>query len=374
MNKATVREILETSGFKIIDPETRLTAALEGLKSSHDAIFVFSGGRAGQFLGLINIYYSLVKKKLPAGAKVLSGIYHPPGLLASDHLSEAARLMVESRVYRLPVFIEPNEFVGVVSFAGILKQILLWPELSASVKEALVYKKPITIFRKASVGEARRLIITRKTSRLIVVDETNKPIGVISTYDLRKAFSQPKESIHFLSRVAIKKEAEEEKVERFMSRNLVFALETAQARLAVEKILNSQAGSVLVFNQKGEATGIISVRDILKMVWQKETLLKRLRLLFHARLPFNQEDRENLFNRTYALFLKDSILAAKIKRASLVFKAIAKEKIGKPLIEVSANIRTTDEKNINLKAKGRKIWLVLKRVVAKIKRQLVKKS
>lgn len=270
MKQIKARDILSKSGFNKTSTQSTISSVYSNLKSAHDAVFVFD---ENEFKGLVNLYYSLLKKRPPGKAKIRTVIYNPPKIDLQLPISEVARLMLESRVYQLPVFNTEAVFQGSIEARRILRWALKLPHFSKSVSEVFYLKKPFYIYLKDGVDKGRNLMINQKVSRLLVLDKTNKLVGIVSSYDLRHAFSSPVETIHFMSRTPIKRELGNLKIEKFYKKNIISIRASESAKKVIESILENDVGSVLVFDSKGKSIGLVSTRDILKYIW--ETLGKK---------------------------------------------------------------------------------------------------
>ena len=137
----TVRKVLKKGGFKKASPEDKISTILPGLQSTHDAVFVFDGQ---SFLGVVNLYYSFINKRVGPSEKLKNCLYHPPVITPETSILEASRLMVESRVYILPV-IDKGKFLGVAFAENILGLVKRWDVFNVKVKQALSPRKLIFV-------------------------------------------------------------------------------------------------------------------------------------------------------------------------------------------------------------------------------------
>ena len=130
MTEATAKQLLKRSGFKKATPTTKVTSIIAKLQSTHDAVFIFQGD---QFLGIVNLYHSFLGKRVNPQQKVDACLYHPPVLAPETPAIEIARLMVESRIYRLPV-LRKDQFLGVVFAEDLLRWARKLPLFKISIE------------------------------------------------------------------------------------------------------------------------------------------------------------------------------------------------------------------------------------------------
>lgn len=362
------KDILEKSGFKRTSPQTTIAAVFSQLRSSHDAVFVFEEEK---FLGLINIYYSFLKKRPPSQAKVARCLYHPPRLDQETSIAEIARLMVESRVYWLPIFDGKEKFLGVVSAQRLLRWLAQQPLANQPVGKLFSLKQPLFISLKDGVGKARKMMMERKTSRLLVTDREGRLAGIISSYDLRQPFSSPVETVHFLSRAPMKKEVANISVEKFIHRNLISVKEKDRLGVAVKAILREEVGSVAVFSAGGSRPiGLLSIRELLKLIWRIYGKGMPPGVEITMRQPVNSRQRQEVLAKVEQAINRQPLLARRVKNIRLVFDWLAKKDVRQPLIEIRALVTIDKNQSLRAKVRGRKIDLMINQLIAHLKKQL----
>jgi len=363
----TVKTIIKLSGFKKTSPETRITGILSQLKSTHDAIFVFKGKR---FLGVINLYHSLLGKKVNPQEKAESRLYHPPILSLTDSLVETARLMVESRLYRLPV-LKGDNFLGVV-FA---EDVLNWAKgkgfLNALIKDSLKLRKPFFINSKGSINQAIHLMIDNRTNRLLVTDRENKVLGLLSLYDLRRFFTKPSERISFLMRVPIKKEFADQPIAGLYHHPVISLLESEPVFKGVEVIIKNNIGSLVIFpdSREHKPSGLATLRDLLKFV---AGLGKSSDPVFLGR-GFGKQKlklaKKVVFKKIKSL-LDNPLFSSQVEKINLSLREVAKSgrEVRLPLMEVTALIRLKKSNQwFRAKVKGRRLAFMADEMINKLK-------
>lgn len=112
---------------------------------------------------------------------------NPISIAESASLAEAAKLLDTRKITGLPVVDASGTLVGVLSQTDLVRvranQHLntQWPGLPVG---QIMTKPALTIAATASLEEATRAMAELRVHRLVVVDETSNPIGIISTSDL----------------------------------------------------------------------------------------------------------------------------------------------------------------------------------------------
>jgi len=360
------KDILTKSGFKKISPEVTIASVFSKLRSSHDAVFVFEGRR---FLGLVNLYYSLIKKRPPAQTKVANCLYHSPKLDLGTPIGEIARLMVESRVYWLPVFDSKENFLGAVSARRLLSWLARQPLANSQVIDLIAPRKPLFISLGEGVGKVRHLMMSKKVSRLLVLNKRKKLVGLVTSYDLRQPFSSPVEVVRSANIP----------VEKFVQKNIISVLANEPLRKVIDQILKTNIGSVVVF-PVGQAEpaliasnslGFVSIRDLLKLVWKNYGQGQSVSLKMKLEPTLRAKERRVILEKVTKMIRCQPFLAHRIKDIRLVFVWLAR-KSRRPLFKIKASIITNKGQVLRVKAQGRKIPLVLNQLITRLKQRLRK--
>jgi len=370
----TVRRVLKRSGFKKASPETKVTTLLSQLRSTHDAIFIFKGKG---FLGAVNLYHSFLGKRVNPQEKAGECLYHPPVLSLTDSVVEAARLMVESRLYRLPV-LKGERFLGVVFAEDILRWAGNKGWLNDSIKESLRPREIFLISKRSSISQAIHLMIKKRTNRLLVTDGGEKILGLISLYDLRRFFTKPNERISFLMRAPIKKEFAHQPVVGFYRRPVVSLLESEPVFKGADLMIKKGIGSLVVFpdSRGGRPLGLISLRDLLRLVagWEKKE--KQVSL---AR-GFNKQKlklaKKTVLKKIRGI-LASPLFSSRVKRVDLNLREIAKggREVRLPLMEVTALVRLKKGNQLlRAKARGRRLTFITDEIIDKLKTMIKKRK
>jgi CBS domain-containing protein len=105
----------------------------------------------------------------------------PPGATLID----AAKVMVENNLGLLVICDaeDKTKVAGVISERDIIKSIVSGKLLNAPVAEVST-KHVVTVKANSEVAEAAKAMNKHRIRHVVVVDEHNKPIGVVSMRDL----------------------------------------------------------------------------------------------------------------------------------------------------------------------------------------------
>jgi len=370
-----VSEIFKKSGFKRASPEERIDKAFSKLDSTHDAIFVFDDEK---FVGVVNLYHSTLGRKINPQEKVKRCFYHPPIVTPKTSVVEVARLMVESRLYQLPI-IEKDKFKGVIFFEDILKWFKKQILPGVSIEDLIKIKKPEFIDFNSSVDEALHLMINNGQNRLLVTDKNSNLLGILTLYDLRKTITEPRRRLSFLTRAPIKKDLAGQKVKKFYQRSIVSIMATDSVKKAIDLIIKNKVGSLAVFNDdpgQGPA-GLVTVRSILSAIAslaKKDGDIKLSKKFGKNNLKLIKKQILRKIERTLK---SNTLLANKIESIKLDLKEISKSspQVRLPLMEITALVRlSSGNKVVWAKVKGRRVSLMIDQVIERIKRLLRKEK
>lgn len=261
-------ELIKTDNIINISPEDTLSHALGSLASSHDSAFVTD--KDGKLLGVVNPYYALIKNSHPANAKVSHCMTMPPKLTQQSNIPTAIRLMSESKIHYLPVVDDDNKLIGIVSARRLLSRLADSPRLKVSLSSILKGKRSfVSIDENETIAKAIHLFKDSKISKLVVTNGDGKLKGVLAYYDLISYLTVPKQRVSEGDKKGQKAPFLNYKVRNFM-KSLVLTLEpSATVADAVTLILDKKIGSVVVADKTSMPVGIVTTKDILKVLTQE---------------------------------------------------------------------------------------------------------
>jgi IMP dehydrogenase len=126
--------------------------------------------------------------------KYESGIVlNPVTIHPSASLREALALMAEHSISGVPVVETPKNGSDKGRLVGILtnRDVRFATNLEQPVSELMTKDKLITVRRSVSQEDAKRLLHKNRIEKLLVVDEENRCIGLITVKDIEKAQKHP---------------------------------------------------------------------------------------------------------------------------------------------------------------------------------------
>lgn len=119
-------------------------------------------------------------------------VVNPITMTADQTLGEALELMVRHRISGIPV-VEPSEPGQPGKLIGILtnRDVRFAENKLQPVAELMTRQNLATVKAGVTQEEARRLLHQRRIEKLLVVDEDNRCVGLITVKDMEKAVTYP---------------------------------------------------------------------------------------------------------------------------------------------------------------------------------------
>lgn len=168
-----------TDEYVALSPSTPVSEIRGAFDAETDARVVVIAGEDG-FEGVVS-QGQLLTSHHPPEEKAQSVMRNPPRVSRTEDVRETARLMVESELKLLPVF-EGEEFVGVVTAHGMLRHVL--PHLDALDVEDVYTRDLVHVAPDTTMGEVLNALREHGITRVPVVDDDDRAVGLISVYDL----------------------------------------------------------------------------------------------------------------------------------------------------------------------------------------------
>jgi CBS domain-containing protein len=362
------KDILNQNDYDKADINSSIAQAVSQLDSTHEAVFIFEDD---DFQGVISLFHSFLGRKFSPEAKVSTCLYGPPQVRPEASLIQVAQLMIESRLYQLPV-INSDGFQGIVEAEDVLKWACELDACGQPLEQVVEIRKPIFVDKKTSLAEALHLMINKNTNRLLVGDKSSLE-GILTLYDLRQYYTEPQERITaVLGKQPIKKEFAAQAVEKFYQQEVVTIKATDSLRLAIKKMLENDIGSLVVLKDK-QVVGLVTLRDLLKFVGDLDKEATEITFSRQFTEKAFKVAREQIGDKLEMLFKTNPLFSKKIDKIDLDLREIAKskEKVRMPLLEVSALVRLKEHnQTIRTKVKGRRVTQMFNEVIEKIKRLL----
>jgi CBS domain-containing protein len=116
---------------------------------------------------------------------------NPISITETASLAEAAGILDSKKITGLPVVDDNGALVGVLSQTDLVRAranqhlVSNWPGLAVG---QIMTKPALTIAASATIEEAAKEMDKLRVHRLVVVDATATPIGIISTSDLVRSW------------------------------------------------------------------------------------------------------------------------------------------------------------------------------------------
>lgn len=169
---------IATRDYVAVDADERLSKVRSRFERENPKGFVVTEG--GEYEGVIN-ERQLVQSHVQDSAKVRGLVQPAPKVGRQDDIREVARVLVEGGTRIAPVF-EGDELWGVVTADDILEAVL--SNLDAIDVSDIYTERIVTISEDTHVGRAINLLREHDISRLPVLDETARLVGMVTTHDI----------------------------------------------------------------------------------------------------------------------------------------------------------------------------------------------
>jgi CBS domain-containing protein len=118
--------------------------------------------------------------------------------------------------------------------------------------EKVMTQKVITCSPADSLLQVQKLMVKNSISRVLIVDEKNKPVGIITQKDM----------VDFLVADKSKRGIEEIKAEEVMTKKLITAKRGTLIAKIAETMTKKDISSVIIVDGKGKLDGIVTKTDI----------------------------------------------------------------------------------------------------------------
>lgn len=269
-----MKDMYKTKGYitpldtvLICSPRETLAGALAQTKSTHEAVFVMDEKK--KFLGLVTPYHALFERRYPYTAKVEHCLFHPPRITQHTSLSEVAEHMLATRTYTLPVFDDKGAVRGVITAQSILKGVVAVPEFLHQVAHRMPVRPVVMLDQHATVKQVYHKLRDAGQTRMVLVGETGRLVGVITRRDLREAMTKlaPKEGfamkVHglFLENAPIE---HDRPAMDFATHNIITAEQGEDRTTILRRMIEKNVSSVVVVTSSNHPVGIFSIRSVLQ--------------------------------------------------------------------------------------------------------------
>lgn len=191
-----------------------------------------------------------------------------------EPLGIAAARMAEHRIKRLPVLDEKGKLAGVLSRVDVLKQVVSEESRKRAAKaptgaartlgDIMITEVP-TIEEDAPLADVIARFLEAGTRRLIVVDETGQPLGLISDADAVTRV-QPTAQRGVLQALRGRKNAPDERISasEIMSQRVLSATADTPLTDATQLMLAQKRKWMVVVDAEGKAIGLVDRQALFK--------------------------------------------------------------------------------------------------------------
>ena len=125
----------------------------------------------------------------------------------------------------------------------------------------VMVKRSVTVKPSTTLLEARDVLFRHKIRRLVVLNEKEKPVGIITEKDIAR-------SIYNLGTRSIKSV----KVGDFMSKNLITVTKDSTIYDCAKLMRRHRISSVIVINKDGTLAGLVTKTDLVSVFLTKSTV------------------------------------------------------------------------------------------------------
>ncbi|RLG85590.1 MAG: hypothetical protein DRO39_05220 [Thermoprotei archaeon] len=276
----------------------------------------------GRLIGVLS-YRAILMRGAGRQTKVLTVMEPPYSVRLGTPFNDAVARFVALKARAMPVVDEHRILKGYVTRADLLRFMLENDVLPRKRAEELMTSPAVTIHEDESIARARWLMLRGGISRLPVVDEEEKLVGVISMRDIverlynirltrRKGFEQFEEE--FLAAP----------VRDFMSTPPIYVARTSPSEEIVETLLEYNISGMPVV-ERDSVVGVVSGLDVLKAYVASLTVAHAL----EAKIP--EEVRGDAITKNLVERLVSDYLASFRKFANVLdFKVTLKEETKVP--------------------------------------------
>jgi len=248
----------QVRGLIVADPAK---GYLKGLLTAMDLVNYLGGGE----------YYSIIvnrhKKNIYSALRneYVSSISNPTPLFVTrtESLDTVIRLMVENAVGIIPVVYEDGSVYGVITEHDIVKHVA-GKKLGVTVGQ-IASRNIVTIGIEDTILEAARRMVKFGFRRLPVVSESGDEVkGVINAKDYVSFFGKHM-AFKELRSTSIE-EVLKTPVFEVMREGFFTVEESVDAGEAAKAMMENNTSNLLVTDEQGEITGIVTERDILMAI------------------------------------------------------------------------------------------------------------
>lgn len=353
-----------------VKPSDTLSLALSKVFSSHEPVFVVNKGKLE---GIITPSYCLFKKRFPLTTKAGHALIHPPKLHQDIDLGVFAKHMLSLDTYTLPITGEYGDIVGVVKAVDILKHL----KDEAEILESVIADDVLTGSMHDKIRDVYSRLKKDKTSRIVIVDEKNRTIGIVTRRDIQEAFMatpiKGKSGRTKNNRTYLIEDKDLKKFDftlgEFMKTRVNTALMTDHMSFILEKMISGKTNSVVLVDKNEKPKKIVSIKNFLDVLSKIKPVKKiNFSLTDHHKVLLKEEkvkihELTDLFSEKIGRSKPVRLLEGEV---SAYFN-----KKGKVTgFEYHFHVYFMDGKRVSAKVEDKVLWNAVKKSMEKVQHQL----
>ncbi|BBL45858.1 homoserine O-acetyltransferase [Nanobdella aerobiophila] len=165
--------------------------------------------------------------------------------------------MIGSNTRLIPV--KKGDKIEIMNIFDLLNNIYNDKNTLRNIKIEDIKNNAYTIYENDNINKAINIMKENGISRLIVINNENKPVGILTISDiLRKLLIQNNEEIR-----VPKDEDFDIKIKSIIKNNLIFASKKDSIENIIELLVKNKIFSVPILDEKNNLYGIVTAKDIL---------------------------------------------------------------------------------------------------------------
>lgn len=244
--------------FVKVDLDTKISEIVGKMLEGEEAVVVCDGN---DFIGIISAN-ELIDRDYPIETKAKTLVRkNIPKMKGEIDFIKAAKMFLENGVKAIPVF-SKNELIGLLYEKDFIRNPEYLKETNKTTTD--IASVPEVVKKDDSIGKARTIIKENNVSRLPVVDEEGKLVGMIDIKDFLKTVN-PKESVGRKDSIGDSVPESKLSVTTIMNSNPLFVEGKISCKKAIKLFKKHDTSYVLITKEK-EPVGIITSKDILETI------------------------------------------------------------------------------------------------------------
>ena len=361
----TVKDVLSEDYVSVREDET-LSKCLVLIKEQRlPALAVFNS--KGKHVGVLSLRWIIRSRLDPSTAKAKELMRRAPAVDLDDSLSKASRLMIESEIRNLPVY-RDGKLLGFITEEDVIRGAVQGRWGNTKVEEIMT-RNPFMVEDDESMGRVLSLFREQDISHAPVVSR-GKLGGMVSIRDLIEHVFQPGQRQTVGEMVGEKVRGLNAPVNHIMSQPVITVLPENKLSYAAEKMREFDISS-LVIASDGRPIGIVTKRDLLESIAQREQVEQMLTIQFSVRdVEMDELQRSSILDdfqslaRRYEETLESGNLFVYLKRHGVNHK-------GRQLIHCRLQLRT-QKGSFFSNSEGWNVGETFRRALDRLERQLLR--